>query len=121
MIPVLLLLAITPVSLTVDLSKSTTARLGPKVRELIEERLLEEGFSIEPVAKVKLRVEELHGTLRLAAEAGDHSESSELRPATSASAGRGHAPSSVWMRNGISSHAMWGLGVSKWRLGTTWR
>lgn len=77
----LLLLAATPVSLTVDLSRSTTARLGPRVRELIEERLLEEGFSVEHSAKLKLGVEELHGTLRLWAEAGEYSEASELRPA----------------------------------------
>src|SRR4051794_19116328 len=80
MLIALLLLAATPVSLSVDLSKSTTARLGPRVRELIEERLLEEGFSGEPGAKLKLRVEELHGTLRLSAQVGEYSATSELRP-----------------------------------------
>ena len=39
MICILILLAATPVSLTVDLSRNTTARLGPRVRELIEARL----------------------------------------------------------------------------------
>lgn len=81
MVLALLILSATPVSLSVDLSQSTTARLGPRVRTLIEERLLEEGFSVEPVAKLKLRVEELHGTLRLTAQAGEHTSSSELRPA----------------------------------------
>ena len=78
---VLLLLAATPVSLHVDLSKNTTARLGPRVRALIEERLLEEGFPVEPGAKLKLDVEELHGILRLSAQAGEHRGASELRPA----------------------------------------
>jgi hypothetical protein len=78
---VLLLLAATPVSLNVDLSKNTTARLGPKVRESIEARLLEEGFSVESGAKLKLSVEELHGTLKLAAQAGEFSATSELKPA----------------------------------------
>ena len=77
----LLLLAATPVSLTVDLSRNTTARLGPRVRELIEQRLLEEGFAVEPGGKLKLGVEELHGTLRLSAQAGEYSATSELRPA----------------------------------------
>jgi hypothetical protein len=77
----LLLLAATPVSLTVDLSRNTTARLGPKVRELIEQRLAEEGFVVEPGAKLKLGVEELHGTLRLSAQAGEYDAHSELRPA----------------------------------------
>src|SRR4051812_41440406 len=81
MILVSLLLAITPVSLTVDLSKSTTARLGPRVRESIEARLLEEGFAVEPGAKVKLSVEELHGTLKLSAQAGEYAATSELKPA----------------------------------------
>ena len=78
---VLLLLAATPVSLSVDLSKNTTARLGPKVRESIEARLIEEGFAVDPGAKLKLSVEELHGTLRLAAQAGEFSATSELKPA----------------------------------------
>lgn len=77
----LLLLAATPVSLTVDLSRNTTARLGPRVRELIEQRLLEEGFAVESGGKLKLSVEELHGTLRLSAQAGEYSATSELRPA----------------------------------------
>ena len=77
----LLLLAATPVSLTVDLSRNTTARLGPRVRELIEERLAEEGFPVESGAKLKLGVEELHGTLRLSAQVGDYLAKSELRPA----------------------------------------
>jgi hypothetical protein len=78
---VLLLLAATPVSLSVDLSKNTTARLGPKVRESIEARLLEEGFAVESGAKLKLSVEELHGTLKLSAQAGEFSATSELKPA----------------------------------------
>ncbi|MDP1830166.1 MAG: hypothetical protein Q8L48_43280 [Archangium sp.] len=81
MLAALLLLAATPVSLTVDLSRNTTARLGPRVRELIEQRLLEEGFAVEPGGKLKLGVEELHGTLRLSAQAGEYSATSELRPA----------------------------------------
>lgn len=78
---VLLMLAATPVTLSVDLSKSTTARLGPRVRELVEQRLQEEGFAVEPGAKLELRVEELHGKLLLSAQAGEHISTSELRPA----------------------------------------
>ena len=81
MISIVLLLAATPVSLTVDLSRNTTARLGPRVRELIEERLAEEGFVVASTAKLRLGVEELHGTLRLSAQVGDYSANSELRPA----------------------------------------
>ncbi len=77
---VLVLLAVTPVSLSVDLSRDTTARLGPRVRTLMVERLEEEGFTVEPGSKLKLRVEELHGTLRLSAQAGGYSADSELRP-----------------------------------------
>lgn len=77
----LMVLATTPVSLEVDLSKDTTARLGPRVRELIEERLSEEGFSVEAGAKLKPGVEELHGVLHLWAKVGRHEAESELRPA----------------------------------------
>lgn len=76
----LVVLSLTPVSLSVELSRDTAARLGPRVREVIEARLLEEGFSIEPGAKVKLGVEELHGTLRLWVKVGEREASSELRP-----------------------------------------
>ena len=76
-----MVLAITPVSLEVDLSKDTTARLGPRVRQLIEERLSEEGFPVEAGAKLKLGVEELHGVLHLWAKVGRHETESELRPA----------------------------------------
>ena len=78
---VLVVLTATPVSLTVDLSRTTTARLGPRVRALIEQRLEEEGFPVESGAKLKLGVEELHGTLRLSARVGEFSATSELRPA----------------------------------------
>jgi hypothetical protein len=77
----MVLLAATPVSLHVDLSRNTTARLGPRVRELIEERLQEEGFAVESGAKLKLAVEELHGTLKLSAQVGEFTSTSELRPA----------------------------------------
>ena len=76
LVAVFLLLAATPISLTVDLSKNTTTRLGPRVRALIEERLLEEGFSIEPGARLRLIVEELHGTLRPSATKGERPRSS---------------------------------------------
>lgn len=78
---ILTVLAITPVSLNLDLSKDTTARLGPRVRQLIEERLSEEGFPVETGAKLKLGVEELHGVLHLWAKGGGHETESELRPA----------------------------------------
>lgn len=61
----------TSVSVQVDLSDPTRGRIGPHVRELIEQRLREEGFEISPRAPLKLRVEELHGTLRLSASLGD--------------------------------------------------
>ncbi len=77
---VLLILAATPISLSVELSRDTTSRLGGRVRESIVERLEEEGFVVEPGGKLKLRVEELHGTLRLTAKTGEFSASSELRP-----------------------------------------
>lgn len=78
---ILTVLAITPVSLNLDLSKDTTARLGPRVRQLIEERLSEEGFPVDAGAKLKLGVEELHGVLHLWAKVGRHEAESELRPA----------------------------------------
>ena len=77
----LLVLALTPVSLSVDLSRDTQARLGSRVRELIEARLLEEGFPVESGAKLKLGVEELHGTLRLWVKAGRREAERELKPA----------------------------------------
>jgi hypothetical protein len=65
-----LLFATTPVSVQLELSESTRARVGAHVRELIEQRLQEEGFALEPRAALKLRVEELHGALRLTATLG---------------------------------------------------
>lgn len=77
----LLMLAATPVTLSVELSRGTSARLGTRVREAIEERLAEEGFAIESGAKLRLGVEELHGVLRLWVKVGGHEATSELRPA----------------------------------------
>lgn len=76
----LLLLTATPVSLELDLSSATKARVGVRVRELLVQRLEEEGFTLQPGARVKLRVEELHGTLQLSASVGERSTASELRP-----------------------------------------
>ncbi|MFZ5443466.1 MAG: hypothetical protein ACOZQL_25890 [Myxococcota bacterium] len=80
----LVLLSATPVSLQLDLSEATRARIGLRVQQVLEQRLAEEGFELRSGARVKLLVEELHGTLRLTASAGDFLASSELRPSSDA-------------------------------------
>jgi hypothetical protein len=49
-----LFLAGTPVSVQVDLSDPTRGRIGPHVRELIEQRRREEGFEISPRVSASL-------------------------------------------------------------------
>lgn len=62
-----LLLAATPVSLQLDLSKQTRERIGQRLDQAITERLTQEGFERSSPAKIQLRVEELHGVIKLSA------------------------------------------------------
>lgn len=62
-----LIIAATPVSLQLDLSKQTKERAGLRLEESIRQRLLEEGFEVRSPAKIQLRVDELHGVFRFSA------------------------------------------------------
>jgi hypothetical protein len=67
MVALALLLAATPVSVQVDLSRATRERLGQRLEDALRQRLLEEGFELSSPARLTLRIEELHGALRLSA------------------------------------------------------
>ncbi|MFT3707116.1 MAG: hypothetical protein QM817_05545 [Archangium sp.] len=60
-----LILAATPVSLQIELSRPTKDRVGQKLEDAVKQRLAEEGFELSSPAKIILRIEELHGTIKL--------------------------------------------------------
>jgi hypothetical protein len=64
-----LILTVTPVSLQIELSRPTRERVGQKLQTQLVQRLTEEGFELGSPAKVLLRVDELHGVIKLSAAA----------------------------------------------------
>lgn len=68
MLTLALLLAATPISLKVELSRPTQERAGAHLEQVLRERLEQEGFVFASPPKVRLVVEELHGVVRLSAQ-----------------------------------------------------
>jgi hypothetical protein len=103
---VLVLLGHTQVCVQLDLSAPTRERLGARVLEVVTQRLTEEGFEVQPLAPLKLLVEELHGRLELTATLGSQRETRTFAP--NAEVWRGELALELAQRLSVLAHEVEG-------------